>query len=93
MATTYTASAASGYMTDVMADVMIGPFRCFTAHYSAPNAATALFTPGMAKIVFASCQDADPTTYQQTANSIGGINCEFSGLVTGSTGYVFILGF
>jgi hypothetical protein len=93
MATEYTASLASGYMTNVMADVAIGPFRCFIGHYSAPSADTGYVNPGMTRILFVNVQDADPTTYQQTANSVGGKTLSFSGLVTGSTGEIFILGF
>lgn len=93
MATVYTASASSGYMTDAMYDVMVGPFRGFVAHYSAPNAATGAVDPGFAKVVFIHVQDADPTTYKLSANAVGGQTVFFSGLVTGSTGYMLMLGF
>jgi hypothetical protein len=88
-----TASTASGYMTSPMFDVSLGPFRSFVAHYSAPSAATAYVDPGMGRVVFINVQDADPTTYQFATNSAGGQTCYFSGLITGSTGYIFILGF
>jgi hypothetical protein len=93
VATKFTASTASGYMTNPMYDVSIGPFRSFVAHYSSPSAATAYVDPGMNSIIFVQAQDADPTTYQYATNSAGGQTVYFSGLVTGSTGYIFILGF
>jgi hypothetical protein len=80
-------------MTNPMFDVAIGPFRAFAAHYSAPSGATAYVDPGMNTIIFASVQDADPTTYQYSTNSAGGQTVFFSGLVSGSTGNIFILGF
>ena len=93
MATKYTASASSGYMTNPMYDVSLGPFRSFVAHYSAPSAATGYVDPGMNSIIFVNVQDADPTAYAYATNSAGGQTVYFSGLVTGSTGYIFIIGF
>ncbi len=93
MAYQMTASTASGYMTNPMWDVALGPFRCFTAHYSAPSANTAYWDVGMNNIVFVNVQDGDPTTIQFATNSAGGQTVYCSGLVNGSTGYVFILGF
>lgn len=91
MATAYTASASSGYMTDVQF-VSLGNQRGFLAHYSSPSNATGYVTPGMHTISHISVQDADPTTYYVTSNTIGGVDVYFSGLVTGSTGFIFIMG-
>lgn len=91
MATKYTASAASGYLTNVSVGY-IGANRAFFAHYSAPGNATAYVSPGMNSFQYYLIQDADPTTYQEATNSVGSLDLYFSGLVTGSTGYIFILG-
>ena len=93
MAYQMTASVASGYMTNPMWGASLGPFRSFAAHYSAPSGSTAYVDPGMNSIIFVNVQDADPTTYQYATNSAGGQTVYFSGLVTGSTGYIFIIGF
>jgi len=92
-ATKFTASTASGYMTNAMWDVSIGPFRCFTAHYSSPTATSQYISLGMHAIVFPYVEDADPSTLYYTANSVGGVDLYFSGNITGSTGYIFVLGF
>ena len=93
MAYKMTASLASGYMTNPIFDAAVGPFRCFVAHYSAPSASTAYVDPGMHSIIFTYVEDADPTTYARGTNSAGGQTVYFSGLVTGSTGHIFILGY
>ena len=93
MAYQMTDSITSGYMTNTMWDVAIGPFRAFSAHYSAPNATTAYIQVGMRDIRLVDIEDADPTTFRYTADGAGGMYVQFSGLVTGSTGYIFILGF
>lgn len=91
MATQYTASASSGYATNVT-HAYFGDKRVWMAHYSAPSNATGYVTPGMHFIHYVHVQDADPTTYQFASNTIGGIDVYFSGMVTGSTGYILIMG-
>lgn len=86
MATTYTSSASSGNATSV-SYYNQGPNLCFTGHYSAPNAATAIFETQMFEITEYYVQDADPTTFKFSANSNGTIAVLCSGLVAGSTGY------
>ncbi len=92
MATTYTSSQASGYASGVVIYPQ-GTFWIMKGHYSAPNAATALFETPFRKIVNYYVQDADVSTFQfsslSTSASAGpatiAVYC--SGLVTGATGY------
>jgi len=92
MAATYmTASTASGYMTNVQYGY-IGNQRAIFAHYSAPSGGSFYMTPGMNSFTYYNIQDVDPTTYVEATNSIGSLDLYFSGLVTGSTGYIFIMG-
>lgn len=92
MATEYTASMASGYASNVVFYSQ-GPFRVMVGHYSAPNAATALFETGFRHIDNYYVQDADPATFvfSSTSTSLSAppatIAVYCSGLVTGSTGY------
>jgi hypothetical protein len=90
MATQFTDSIASGYMTDVMWGNM-GNKRSFMAHYSSPVAATGYVEVGFNTISYIHVQDADPTAYQLSANAHGGLAVYFSGLVVGSTGYMMIV--
>ncbi len=92
MAATYTASVASGYLTDVLY-YNEGPMLAMNGHYSAPSNATGIIETQMFKIKTYYVQDADPTTYVQSANSNGTIALIFSGMVTGATGYFEIKGF
>lgn len=89
---TYTASIASGYLTNVMRDTDLGPFRCFTAHYSAA-AGSGTVSPGFKTIVYVNVQDADSTKYVYATNSAGEMDVHFSGQSSGATGYMFMLGF
>ena len=86
MATTYTSSAASGYATNVVY-YNAGPMLCCTGHYSAPSNATAIFETQMYSVKEYYVQDADVTTFKQSANANGTIAVLVSGLVTGATGY------
>jgi len=89
MATEMTASAASGTMTDCVFD-LVGSKRVFRAHYSSPSADTQYILLGFQGISFVDVQDADPTTYSITIQAPG-VKVEFSGLVTGSTGFIQIV--
>lgn len=91
MATQLTASAASGYMTDVTW-VSVGNRRGLTGHYSSPSATTMYIQTGMPILYWYNVPDADPTTFTETTDGVGGINLYFSGFVTGATGYFFIIG-
>jgi hypothetical protein len=92
MAATYmTASASSGYMTNVSWGY-IGNQRAMFAHYSAPNEGSYYITPGMNSFTYYNIQDADVTKYVESTNSVGSLDLYFSGLITGSTGYIFIMG-
>lgn len=91
MATQLTASLASGYMTDV-AWISFGNKRAMTAHYSSPSATTMYISTGMPILTWYNVPDADPTTYTETTDGVGGINLYFSGFVTGATGYFMIVG-
>jgi hypothetical protein len=91
MAVTYTASVASGYSTNwVYYDA--GPMLVLTGHYSAPSNATGIIESQMLMIKEYYVQDADPTTYVQSANANGTIALIFSGMVTGATGYFELKG-
>lgn len=92
MAVTYTASAASGYATNV-GYYDEGPLLCMYGHYSSPSNATGIIETQMYHVKSYFVQDADPTTYVQSANSNGTIALIFSGMVTGATGYFEIKGF
>jgi hypothetical protein len=91
MAVEYTASISSGILTDVVHDT-VGPFQRMLGHYSAPSNATGIIETGMFAVANAFVQDADPTTYVQSANANGTIAVLFSGLVTGATGCFEIKG-
>ena len=91
MATEFTASTSSGYMTDVQYGV-VGNYRALIGHYSSPTAATAYIRTGMPILKFYSIPDADPTTFAETTDGAGGLLLYFSGLVVGSTGYFYIIG-
>ena len=86
MAATYTNSTSSGYSTNWVYYNQ-GPFLCLTGHYSSPSNATGIIETQMFMIKEYYVQDADPTTYVQSANSNGTIAVIFSGMVTGATGY------
>jgi hypothetical protein len=92
MATTYTASVASGYATDVMY-YNEGPMLVMNGHYLAPNNATGIIETQMFEIKTYYVQDADPTTFVQSANANGTIALIFSGMVTGATGYFELKGY
>lgn len=91
MAVQYTASTASGYLTNVQMDYF-GNNYVWSAHFSSPGNATAYVTPGMNSFMFMDIPVADPTTFVPATNSIGSLDLYFSGLVTGSTGYIMIVG-
>lgn len=91
MATEFTASASSGYMTDVQYGV-VGNYRVIVGHYSSPTASTAYIRTGLPILQFYNVDDADPTTFSQATDGAGGILLYFSGLVVGATGRFFILG-
>lgn len=92
MATTYTGSVASGYLTNVMY-YNEGPLLVFTGHYESPDNATGIIETQMFNITNYYVQDADPTTFVQSANANGTLALIFSGMVTGATGYFEIKGY
>lgn len=84
--TTFTGSIASGYTTDLLW-YDEGPLLVFTGHYSSPTADSCIIDTGMYVVREYNVQDADPTTYKQTANANGTIAVYFSGLTVGATGW------
>lgn len=100
MAVTYTASIASGYLTDVLYYNQ-GQHLVFTGHYSAPSNATGIIETPFYHIDTYYVQDADPTTYAFSVNATGSVTTAsaninqsliFSGMVAGATGYFEIKG-
>ena len=92
MATTFTASAASGYATDVIW-FSNGPQTVNFGHFSSPTAATGILEPGMFDIKGIEIENADPTTFKYSANSNGTYAVIFSGLTVGATGFFRITGY
>ena len=92
MAITYTASITSGYATNTLY-YDEGPLHVFTGHYSSPSNATGIIETGMYNLTNYYVQDADVTTFAQSANANGTIALIFSGMVTGATGYFEIKGY
>ena len=101
MATTYTASVASGYLTDVLY-YNKGTYLVMRGHYSAPNNATGIIETPFYNIDAYYVQDADPTTYALSTVATGSVTTAsadirqslvFSGMVTGATGYFVIKGY
>lgn len=86
MAVTYTNSVASGHATGV-AYYNQGPTLVMTGHYSSPSNATGIIETQMFRIDEYYVQDADVTTFVQSANANGTIAVIFSGMVAGATGY------
>lgn len=91
MATELTATAASGYLTNV-AFIVQGNRRVMEGHYSSPSNTTMFIRTGMPILTWYNVPDADPTTYSETTDGVGGILLYFSGFVTGATGYFKIEG-
>lgn len=92
MATVYTASIASGYMTDVVyAD--IGPQLVMMAHYVAPDNQTAIIETGMFQVVLGSFTHGDLDTYTQSANANGTITFIASGHAAADSGMIMIWGY
>jgi len=92
MATTYTASIASGYMTDVVyADV--GPQLIMMAHFVAPNSATAIIETGMFGIRMGAFTHGDLATFTSSANANGTYAFIASGHAAGDSGIIMIWGF
>ncbi len=85
-ATVYTASVASGHLTDVTY-YNEGSRLIMYGHYSSPGVSTGLIETGMYEVEYYNVQDADPTTYVQTSGSNGTIGVYFSGMVGGATGW------
>lgn len=92
MASELTASASSGYMTNVSWFVQ-GNRRVMEGHYSSPGATTYYIRTGMPILTWYNVPDADPTTYTEATDGVGGILLYFSGFVAGATGYFKIEGF
>lgn len=92
MATELTATVASGYMTDVVYGVS-GSRRLLSGHYSSPTNQTHYIRTGMPILTYYNIPDADPTTYSEATDGVGGILLYFSGFVVGSTGYFHIEGY
>ena len=80
MAITYTASITSGYATNTLY-YDEGPLHVFTGHYSSPSNATGIIETGMYNLTNYYVQDADVTTFKQSANAnvikitIGNVYC------------------
>lgn len=92
MATVYTASYASGYLTDVgYADQ--GPSLQMFGHFVAPNAQTAIIETGMFGIYFGAIDGADMATYVYSAGANGTYAFIASGLSTNDSGIFLVLGF
>jgi hypothetical protein len=92
MATTYTASIASGYMTDVVY-ANIGPSLVMMGHFVAPDNATALVDTGMFGVRLASMEGGDIDSTTSSANANGTITCIFSGHGAGDSGMIMVWGF
>ena len=91
MAVTYTNSVASGYSTNTLY-YDEGPLHVFTGTTrprAMPRASSRL---GCINIKNYYVQDADVTTFVQSANANGTLALIFSGMVTGATGYFEIKG-
>lgn len=98
MAVEYTASIASGYLTDVVY-YNKGTFLVMTGHYSSPSNATAIIETPFYNIETYYVQDADPTTFKfssnvtvATASSDARLSMIFSGMVAGATGWFEVKG-
>lgn len=88
----FTASIASGYMTDVQF-VNWGNKVVFMAHYSAPDATSSFINLGMQVVDMAAIDEADPDAmyFTSTAN-VCGIQLCFSGHAAADTGYIYVVG-
>ncbi len=91
-ATVWTASAASGYMTDVQY-LSVGNTRVMVGHYSCPSAGSNYIDTGMPILKWYEVEDADDGTYVLATNSVGGLRLYFSGIAAGATGNFFIMGY
>ena len=92
MATTYTASVASGYATDVVyAD--IGVALQMQGHFVAPNAQTTIIETGMFGLTWGTLEGGDNTTFTSSANANGTYAFIGSGLSTGNSGIFIMQGF
>jgi hypothetical protein len=92
MATVYTASIASGYLTDVVyADQ--GPALQMFGHFVAPDNATAIIETGMFGITMGAMDGADLASYVYSAGANGTYAFIASGLATDDSGIFMVLGF
>ncbi len=91
MATVYTSSIASGYMTDVLySDV--GPQLFMMAHYVAPDAATAIIETGMFNPVLGTMEHNDIDTVYFSAGANGTYAFVSSGHGAGDSGFIMVWG-
>ena len=92
MATVYTASYASGYLTDVVY-ANVGPTVTMQGHFVAPNNQTAIIETGMFGINFGGMDGADMATYVYSAGANGTYAFIASGLATNDSGVFVVQGF
>lgn len=92
MATEYTASIASGYMTDVTyAD--IGPQLLMQAHFVAPDANTAIIETGMFNPILGTMNHGDIDTFYFSAGANGTYAFVASGHGAGDSGIIMVWGY
>jgi hypothetical protein len=88
----YTASLASGYMTDAQYIVM-GNKRVLAAHFCAPSTNSGYIRTGMPVVDMAGVTQTDiDAMYFATATVGMGVNVHFSGHAQWDTGTIFIIG-
>lgn len=92
MATTYTASMASGYMTDV-SYANQGPMLLMMAHYVAPDAATAIIETGMFNVILGTMEHNDIDTVSFSAGANGTYAFVSSGHAGGDSGIIMVWGY
>ena len=92
MATTYTASIASGYLTDVTYANQ-GPALQMFGHFVAPNNSSVILETGMFGIYFGSIDHMDGDTVSYSAGANGTYAFLASGLATNDSGIFLVLGF
>ena len=90
--TDFTASIASGALTDVLF-FNNGPQLWMVGHFVAPASGTALIEPGMFNVSMAAIEKVDVDTQYFSANSNGTYAVLASGLATGESGYFMIVGY
>lgn len=88
----YTASIASGMMTDVVYSV-IGNKRTMIARFSTPSTNSGYIRTGMPVVDLAAVSGTDNDVLTMAAATAGmGLNVYFSGHAAGYTGTIWIIG-